>query len=115
MAFAGTKQVLPGALQSAFKVRLRRREIRLQLGEGHVNRIESGVGRQEEETQAPFLLQQRGCLSAFINAEIIEDDDVARAERSGKLGREPCVGRRAIHRLVGIQGAVRSVAAPGRR
>jgi len=59
----------------------RRSEERLELGERLFDRIEVGtVGRQKPDVRADGF-NRRADLRLFVHHEVIEDDDIARAER----------------------------------
>ena len=74
-------------------------EMRLELGEGHFDRIEVGaVGRQEQEPGAAFLEDGFGLL-AFVAGEVVEDDHVARPQ-----------GRRELGFDIGLEDAARFIA-----
>src|SRR3954468_16938998 len=52
----------------------------LELGEGHLDRIEVGrVGREKQEPGAPPLQRSSG-LGGLVHLQIVEDDDVARLQ-----------------------------------
>ena len=61
-------------------------EMCLELGKGHLDRVEVGaVGRQEKEPGA-FCLEDGFGLFAFVAGQVVEDDDVARPQGGSKLG-----------------------------
>ncbi len=69
----------------------------LQLGEGHLDRVQVGrVFRQVEEPGASFSEGVFGTL-AVVDAEIVEDYDVARRECRGELGLDVDFERRPVH------------------
>ena len=52
-------------------------QVGLELGEGHLDRVEVGaVGRQEQKPCALFADERLG-FRAFVAGQIVEDDDVA--------------------------------------
>ena len=72
----------------------------LELGEGHLDRVEVGrVGRQEQEPGA-YGAEDLGGPGAAVHREVIEDDDVALAELRRELGFDPDVEGGAVHRPV---------------
>ncbi len=72
----------------------------LELGEGHLDRVEvGGVGRQEQEPGAA-LAEDFGGPGAAVHREVVEDDDVALAELRRELGLDPDVEGGAVHRAV---------------
>ncbi len=63
----------------------------LEFGERHLDRVEVGtVGRQEQEPGS-FLLEAFGGPCAFVDGEVVEDDDVALREGRRELGLDPGV------------------------
>src|SRR5215211_4478651 len=53
------------------------------LGEGQLDRVEvRGIGRQEEEA-ATDRLDGRAGVRALMGAQVVQDDDLARAEAGG--------------------------------
>lgn len=74
--------------------------MRLQFGKGHLDRIEIGrVSRQEEEP-GPSLPEAFSSSFAFVNGEIVENDDITTRERWGKLSFDPGVESGAVNGLV---------------
>ena len=72
----------------------------LEFGESHLDRIEVWrVGRQEEEPGA-FSLQTLGSSGAFMDGEIVENNNVASRQGWGKLGFDPCVEAGPVDCLV---------------
>ena len=60
-------------------------QVRLQLAEGLLDRVEiGGVGRQEQEPCAALAHQFGGAL-ALVEADIVEDDDVTRLQFGRQL------------------------------
>ena len=71
-----------------------------QLGEGELDRIEVGaVGRREAPTRADAF-NRRLHLRLFVHREVIEDDDVAGAERRDEHLLDICEKRGIIDRPV---------------
>lgn len=61
-------------------------EMGLEFGEGHLDRVEIGtIGRQEEEPGAS-VGEALGGAVAFVDGEIVEDDDVALRQGRCELG-----------------------------
>ena len=72
----------------------------LELGEGHLDRIEVWrVGRQEEEPGASAL-QAFGGFGALVDGEVVENDHIARRQGRSELGFDPKIEGCPIDRLV---------------
>ncbi len=79
-------------------------EVGLELGEGHFDGIEiRAIGRSEEKPGAAILEDGSG-LFAFMAGKIVEDYDVARIERRGQLGFNPCFKDHTVHGAVDDPG-----------
>ena len=60
--------------------------MRVEFGEGHLDRVQVGaIGGQEQEPGADPL-QTLGCPGALVDGEVVENDDVAALERGRELG-----------------------------
>lgn len=85
--------------------------MRLEFGESHLDRVQiRRIGRQEEEP-GTSAFQAVGSFGAFVNGEIVEDDDIARRERRGELGLDPEIEECPVKRLVDDPGRCQFVAA----
>ena len=98
------------ARQSALKVRAPAARRCAFCLEKVISIVVGAVGRQEEESGA-LRFQHCGGLGAFVNGEIVEDDEILLAERCGKLGFDPDVEGNAVHCLVDDLGRGQAVAA----
>src|SRR5262245_724872 len=82
----------------------------LELGEGHLDRIEvRTIGRQEEEPCASAADSLFG-LFALVAGEIVQDDDVAWLEGGGELGFDIGLEDCPVHRRVNDPGGDKAVA-----
>lgn len=89
--------------------RTRRAEERFQFGERELDRIEIGtVGRQELEARAT-LFDGRLHFRLFVRREIIQDDDIARAERRREHLFDIREERRVINRPIKHRRRVEAV------
>ena len=86
---------------------------RLELGEGHFNRIEVGtVGREEQEPRAD-LAQGTGGTGTFVAGEVVENDHIALLQRRHQLGGNIEFEHLAVHRPVDDPRGVDPVMAQG--
>jgi len=86
---------------------------RLELREGHFDRVEVGaVWRQEEEPRAD-VAHGFGRAGALVARQVVEDDHVALAQCRHQLGLDINVEHLAIHRSVDHPGRVQPVMAQG--
>ncbi len=54
---------------------------RLQFGEGELDLIEVGTVRREKSQERTGLFNRRAHLGLLVDREVVEDDDIARAQR----------------------------------
>ena len=86
-------------------------EMGLEFGEGHLDRVEIGtIGRQEEEPGAS-VGEALGGAAAFVDGEIVEDDDIALRQGRCELGLDVEIECDAIHGLVDDPWCAQPVAA----
>ena len=83
----------------------------LELGEGHLDRVEIGGVRRQEQEPGALLAQDRGRLRAPVDGEVVEDDHVALAQGGGELGLDPGVEGGAVDRAVEHPGRHQAVVA----
>ena len=103
--------VSDGAPEGVEGARLGLSEVCFELGEDFLDRVEvGGVGRQEQEPGAP-LLEAGGGPWAFVDGEIVEDDDVALVQGRGELGLDVEIERGPVHGLVDDPGRGQAMAA----
>lgn len=73
---------------------------RLEFGEGHLDRVEIGrIGRQEQEPSTTRFDQVFGPF-AFMEADVVENDDIARRQGRGELRFDPGVEDAPVHRRI---------------
>lgn len=71
-----------------------------EFGKGHFDWIEIGrIGGQEEEPGA-FRFDQLISPVAFVEADVVEDDDVAARQRRGELCLDPSFEDAPVHRCI---------------
>ena len=61
--------------------RTRRAQERLQFGEGEFDRIEVGTIGREKAQERTGLLDRHAHVGLLVGGKIVEDDDIARAQR----------------------------------
>lgn len=84
---------------------------RLELGEGHLDRVEiGGIGWQEQKPGAPLAHQLGGAL-ALVEADIVEDDDIARLQFGRQLRLDIAFEYLAVHRALDDPGRDQAMAA----
>ena len=88
--------------------------MRLELGEGHLDRVEiRTIGRQEEEPGSTFF-QNGGGFLALVAGEIVENDHVAWLQRRGELSLNVGLEDHAVHRLVDDPRRCQAIASQAR-
>ena len=72
----------------------------LELREGHLDGIEIGTVRGQEQEPAAALTQGLCGAWAFVGGQVVEDDNGSRIERRGQLRLDIGVESRPIHRAL---------------
>lgn len=86
---------------------------RLELREGHLDRVEVGtVGRQEQEPRAD-IAHGFGGAGALVARQVVEDDHVTGAQGRHQLGFDIEVEHFPIHRAVDHPRSIEAVMAQG--
>ena len=83
----------------------------LELGEGHLDRIEVGRVLGKEQKPGAAIAQGLGGAGALVDGEIVQDHDVAALERRRELALDVEVEGVAIHRAIDHPGRDEPVAA----
>ena len=88
------------AFQNSSMARMAGAQMRLELGEGHFDRIEVGaVGRQKHEPGASVANGLFGGRT-FVSGQIVQDDDVALLQGWDELGAHVGLEDRPVRRRV---------------
>lgn len=87
--------------------------MRLEFGEGHLDRVEIGAVGWREEEPCPTRLEDSLGLFAFVAGEIIENHDVVGIESGGELGFNISFKSRAVHGAVDDSRRGQAIAAQG--
>jgi hypothetical protein len=72
----------------------------LEFGEGHLDRIEVGTVRREEEEPGPALLEDGLGLRALVAGQVVEDHHVARLQARCQLGLDVDVEGLSVHGVI---------------
>ena len=72
----------------------------LELGKGHLNRVEIWTVWRKEQEPGAALLQDRLSFAALVAGEVIENDNIARLQCGSELGLDIGVEDHPVHGFV---------------
>jgi len=72
----------------------------LELGKGHLDRVEIWTVWRKEQEPCAALLQDRFSFAALVAGEVIENDNIARLQCRSELGLDIGVEDRSVHGFV---------------
>ena len=85
----------------------------LELGECHLDRVEVGTVRRQEQEPRADVFQDAGGLRAAVGGEVVEDHDIALLQGRGQLGFDIEVEEFAVYWPTNDPGRVQPVMAQG--